>query len=135
MLVIRFPIVFVSSGTTTNITRETIPTTNRIVRSRLIVLANFSASLFPFSLAFPKSFFSKKLIGTLITNAIAPPTAKGNRIVHIVLNTRSTSSNFHNTTTRRAVKTINSRIFFIVCLLKSILCTTYFFHFYGNILT
>ena len=64
-------------------------------------------------------FFSKKLIGTLITNTIAPPSINGNIICPIVFSTSSTTSNFHRATTRSAVNTISSRIFLIDKLLKS----------------
>ena len=66
-----------------------------------------------------KIFFSKKLIGTLITNTIAPPSINGNIICPIVFSTSSTTSNFHRATTRSAVNTISSRIFLIDKLLKS----------------
>lgn len=64
-----------------------------------------------FFFALPKIFFSKKLIGTLVTNAIAPPSTNGNTIPHIAFNTSSTTLNFHSATTRNAVNTISSRIF------------------------
>ena len=90
------------------------------MRRRLIGLANFSPTLFP-SFVLPKIFFSKKLIGTLITKAIAPPSTNGNIIPHIVFSTSITTSNFHNATTSSTVKIISSRIFFIDNLLKSII--------------
>ena len=72
--------------------------------------ASFTTILFSF-LTFPKILFSKKLIGTLVTNAIAPPSTKGSMIPHIAFSTSSTTSNFHRATTRIAVNTISSRIF------------------------
>ena len=113
ILIIRVPIVRVSCGITPNITSTITPTANTIVRNRLIGLASFSTILFSF-FALPKIFFSKKLIGTLVTNAIAPPSTNGNTIPHIAFNTSSTTLNFHSATTRNAVNTISSRIFFTV---------------------
>ena len=70
MLVIKVPIVRVSCGITPNITNEITPTTNTTVRSRLIGLDSFLTILFSF-FAFLKIVLSKKLIGTLVRNAIA----------------------------------------------------------------
>ena len=109
--------VCVSCGITPNITNTITPAANIIVRSRLIGLAAFFPILL-FSFIFPSIFFSRKLIGTLITKAIAPPSAKGNTIFHIDFSTSITTSNFHKATTRNAVNTISSRIFFIEHLLK-----------------
>ena len=110
ILLIRVPIVRVSCGITPNITSTITPTANTIVRNRLIGLASFSTILFSF-LPFQKFSF-QKLIGTLVTNAIAPPSTKGNTIPHITFNTSSTTLNFHSATTRNAVNTISSRIFY-----------------------
>ena len=118
IFIIKVPIVFVSWGITPIITSAITPTTNTIVRSRLTGLASFLAALFSF-FTFSKIFFSKKLIGTLITNTIAPPSINGNIICPIVFSTSSTTSNFHRATTRSAVNTISSRIFLIDKLLKS----------------
>ena len=120
MLVIKVPIVRVSCGITPNITNAITPTTNTIVRIKLIGLFNFLTILF-FFFTFSKIFFSKKLIGTLVRNAIAPPSTNGNIISHIVFSTPSTTSNFHKATTRSAVNTMSSRIFLIDILLRSII--------------
>ena len=117
ILVIRFPVVCVSCGITPNITKPITLTSNIIVRNKLTGLANFLANLL-FSFVFPRIIFSKKLIGTLITNAIAPPSAKGNMIFHISFSASITTSNFHKATTSSAVNTISSRTFFIDILLK-----------------
>ena len=121
----RVPIVLVSCGITPNITSAITPIPNTIVRSRLIGLASFSTILFSF-FALPKIFFSKKLIGTLVTNAIAPPSTNGNTIPHIAFNTSSTTLNFHSATTRNAVNTISSRIFFTDFLLISTIILLFF---------
>ena len=118
MLIIKVPIVRVSCGITPNITNAITPTINTIVRSRLIGLASFPAILFSF-FTFLKIVFSKKLIGTFVRNAIAPPSINGNTIPHIAFSTPSTTSNFHRATTRNAVNTISSLIFFIDILFKS----------------
>ena len=118
MLMTRVPIVLVSCGITPNITSAITPIPNTIVRSRLIGLASFPTALFSF-FTFVKIFFSKKLIGTLVTNAITPPSTKGNRILHISFNTSSITSNFHKAATRNAVKTMSSRIFLTDILLGS----------------
>ena len=139
MLVIKVPIVRVSCGITPNITNEITPTTNTTVRSRLIGLDSFLTILFSF-FAFLKIVLSKKLIGTLVRNAIAPPSINGNIIPHMVFSTPSTISNFHRATTRSAVNTISSLIFLIDILLRStifllfqslsvILCDRYLFYF------
>ena len=73
-----------------------------------------------------KIFFSKKLIGTLITYAIAPPSTNGNIIPHIVFSTSSTTPNFHKATTRNTVNTIRFRIFFIDNLLRSTISLLFF---------
>lgn len=122
----RFPIVCVSCGITPNITNTITPAANIIVRSRLIGLAAFFPILL-FSFIFPSIFFSRKLIGSLITKAITPPSAKGNTIFHIDFSTSITTSNFHKATTRNAVNTISSRIFFIEHLLKSTIFPLFFF--------
>ena len=131
ILFIRLPIVAVSCGIRPNITSTITPTTSTIVRRRLIGLASFPATLLPFSFAFPNNFFSRKLIGTLITNAIAPPRAKGKIIPHTALITPRTTSNFHNATTISAVNTISSRIFFIDNLLKSTIFSILLQYIYG----
>ena len=118
MLVIKVPIVRVSCGITPNITNEITPTTNTTVRSRLIGLDSFLTILFSF-FAFLKIVLSKKLIGTLVRNAIAPPSINGNIILHMVFSTPSTISNFHRATTRSAVNTISSLIFLIDILFRS----------------
>ena len=125
MLIIRVPMVRVSCGITPNITSTMTPTASIMVRRRLTGLASFLLFFFP-ALLFPKISFSRKLIGTLMTKAIAPPSAKGNRITHIVFSTSITTSNFHNAAASSAVNMISSRIFFTDSLLKSII----FLHFF-----
>ena len=125
MLTIRVPNVRVSCGITPNITSTITPTANMIVRSRLIGLASFTTILFSF-FTLPKIFFSKKLIGTFVIKAIAPPSTNGNIIPHIAFSMLSTTSNFHRATTRSAVNTISSRIFFTDFLLISTIILLFF---------
>ena len=125
ILIIRVPIVRVSCGITPNITSTITPTANTIVRNRLIGLASFAPILFSF-FTLPKIFFSKKLIGTLIIKASAPPSTNGNNIPHIAFSTLNTTSNFHRATTRNAVNTISSRIFFTDILLISTIILLFF---------
>ena len=126
MFVIRVPMVLVSWGMTPNITRTRRPTIPIRVRSRLMGRASFSAAFVPFSFAFPKSFFSKKLMGTLMTKAMAPPSAKGDRMSQMVFITSITISNFHSAMTRNAVNTMSSRIFFMDKLFRSIVFSILF---------
>ena len=66
-----------NNNTTTNTTTAIIPITKQSAKIKLSGLARLFAHFFLFFFAFPNSFRSIKFIGTLITNAIAPPTANG----------------------------------------------------------
>ena len=120
MVAIRVPTVLVSWGITPNSTRTITPTTSRTVNSKLRGLANFLARLLPRSLAFPKSCSSRKLMGTLIIKAMAPPSTKGNRMPQIPFSTPITASIFHSATTNSAENTMSSRTLLRVSSLKFI---------------